>query len=70
MCLMIFAIEDAKIEKTQQKTPPDGEKGGEKQYKDYEKNPMLSFVCSFDAANIGKNPICNVFSEIFTAWQP
>jgi hypothetical protein len=23
---------------TQQKTPPDGEKGGEKQYKDYEKN--------------------------------
>ena len=25
----------------QQKTPPDGEKGGEKQYKDYEKNPYL-----------------------------
>ena len=42
--LMIFAIEDAKIEKTQQKTPPDGEKGGEKQYKDYEKNPTLFFL--------------------------
>ena len=41
---MIFAIEDAKIEKTQQKTPPDGEKGGEKQYKDYEKNPTLFFL--------------------------
>ena len=26
-----------------QKTPPDGEKGGEKQYKDYEKNPTLFF---------------------------
>jgi hypothetical protein len=30
----------------QQKTPPDGEKGGEKQYKDYEKNPYLVFQCS------------------------
>jgi hypothetical protein len=28
----------------QQKTPPDGEKGGEKQYKDYEKNPTLFFL--------------------------
>ena len=27
-----------------QKTPPDGEKGGEKQYKDYEKNPTLFFL--------------------------
>ena len=27
-----------------QKTPPDGEKGGEKQYKDYEKNPILFFL--------------------------
>jgi hypothetical protein len=29
--------------KTQQKTPPPGEEGGEKQYKDYEKNPYLVF---------------------------
>ena len=44
MCLLNFAIEVAKIEKHKQKTPPDGEKGGEKQYKDYEKNPTLFFL--------------------------
>ena len=49
-----------------QKTPPIGETGGEKQYKDYEKNPMLSFILSFDAANIGIFPICNVFFDFFS----
>ena len=32
------------------KTPPNGEKGGEKQYKDYEKNPTLFFL---NASSIG-----------------
>ena len=30
--------------KDNKKTPPNGEKGGEKQYKDYEKNPTLFFL--------------------------
>ena len=47
------------------KTPPTGDVGGEKQYKDYEKNPMLSFVLPFDAANIGKNSDTQRFFQIF-----
>ena len=51
------------------KTPPTGVVGGEKQYKDYEKNPMLSFTLSFDAANIGNFSICNVFPTFFPKTQ-
>jgi hypothetical protein len=45
-------IQGVLFRQKQQKTPPLGEVGGEKQYKDYEKNPLLSFFMSFDAANI------------------
>ena len=37
------------LRSTQQKTPPDGERGGEKQYKDYEKNPKFGLPRLFIA---------------------
>ena len=75
--LMIFAIEDAKIEKTQQKTPPDGEKGGEKQYKDYEKNPTLFFLNALASKTDAKisiiffhGTLLDIFLEIFPIFYP
>ena len=65
MYSMIFAIEDAKIEKTQQKTPPDGEKGGEKQYKDYEKNPTLFFLNALASKTDAKISIILIHGTIF-----
>jgi hypothetical protein len=41
---MFFVFCRQVLENHKQKTPPDGEKGGEKQYKDYEKNPTLFFL--------------------------
>ena len=75
--LMIFAIEDAKIGKTQQKTPPDGEKGGEKQYKDYEKNPTLFFLNALASKTDAKisiifihGTLLDIFLEIFPIFYP
>ena len=47
MTLIIFGKRLKNEGKQIQKTPPDGEKGGEKQYKDYEKNPNSGLPSPF-----------------------
>ena len=60
-----------------QKTPPDGEKGGEKQYKDYEKNPTLVFLNALASKTDAKisiiffhGTLLDFFLEIFPIFIP
>ena len=59
------------------KTPPDGEKGGEKQYKDYEKNPTLFFLNASASKSDAKisiifihGTLLDIFLEIFPIFYP
>ena len=69
----MISIESAKITKT----PPLREKGGEKQYKDYEKNPTLFFLNALASKTDAKisiiffhGTLLDIFLEIFPIFYP
>jgi len=50
------------------KTPPIGETGGEKQYKDYEKNPMLLYSLCLRIENGAKISIIFIRGTFFSVF--
>ena len=62
---MFFVFRRQVLENHKQKTPPDGEKGGEKQYKDYEKNPTLFFLNASASKSDAKISIIFIHGTIF-----
>ena len=69
------SVENLDTADNQQKTPPDGEKGGEKQYKDYEKNPTLFFLNALASKTDAKisiifihGTLLDIFLEIFPSF--
>ena len=74
-CFLFFV--DKFLKTTNKKTPPDGEKGGEKQYKDYEKNPTLFFLNASASKSDAKisiifihGTLLDIFLEIFPIFYP